>query len=188
MAAAGAIVSTTLLEGDKETKEYEGRKHIGAADLLREMDRRRTANPAWNKEAAIGHRIRSFSNDVAVWWEEAIPSDNSPKRLKVLTKNWEEFKFVFRQAWIIKAVSLRFIRQNDPKESEDEESEDDWSPEESEDEESEDDWSPKESEDEEAADEWGVACRPEDCTQWVKAKYELTDLLPQCYIEWWLSD
>jgi hypothetical protein len=62
MAAAGAIVSTTIVKvlifsGDKETKEYEGRKHIGAADLLREMARRRAANPAWNDKAAIGHCV-----------------------------------------------------------------------------------------------------------------------------------
>jgi hypothetical protein len=67
-----AIVSTTLLEvliflGDKETREYDGRKHIGAADLLREMARRKAANPAWNDEAAIGHCVRSFRNHVAVW-------------------------------------------------------------------------------------------------------------------------
>jgi hypothetical protein len=51
LAEPGAIVSTTLLEvlifsGDKETREYDGRKHIGAADLLREMARRKAANPA----------------------------------------------------------------------------------------------------------------------------------------------
>jgi hypothetical protein len=96
MVAAGVIVSATLLKvlifsGDKETKEYEGRKHIGAADLLREMARRKAANPAWNNEAAIGHCVRSFRSDVAVWWEEAIPSDNSPKRLKALTTIWKEF-------------------------------------------------------------------------------------------------
>jgi hypothetical protein len=93
MAEAGTIVSTPLLEvlifsGDKETKEYDGRKHIGAADLLREMARRKAANP-WNDKAAIGHCVRSFRNNVAVWWEEAIPSDNSPKRLKALTTNWK---------------------------------------------------------------------------------------------------
>jgi hypothetical protein len=65
MAEPGAIVSTTLLEvlifsGDKETREYDGRKHIGAADLLREMARRKAANPAWNNEATIGHCVRSF--------------------------------------------------------------------------------------------------------------------------------
>jgi hypothetical protein len=70
MAEAGAIVSTTLLKvlifsGDKETKEYDGRKHIGAADLLTEMARRKAANPAWNKEAAIRHCVRSFKNNVA---------------------------------------------------------------------------------------------------------------------------
>jgi hypothetical protein len=60
MAEPGAIVSTTLREviifsGDNETREYDGRKHIGAADLLREMARRKAANPAWNDKAAI-HR------------------------------------------------------------------------------------------------------------------------------------
>jgi hypothetical protein len=109
MAEAGTIVSTTLLEvlifsGDKETKEYDGRKHIGASDLLREMARRKAANPAWNDEAAIGHCLRSFRNDVAVWWEEPIPSDNSPNRLKVITTNWKEFEIVFRRAWKIKAT------------------------------------------------------------------------------------
>jgi hypothetical protein len=108
MVEKGAIVSTTLLKdlvfsGDKETKEYDGRKHIGAADLLRDMARRKAANPAWNEEAAIGHCVKSFRNDVAVWWEEAIPSDNSPKRLKALTTNWKEFKIAFRPAWKIKA-------------------------------------------------------------------------------------
>jgi hypothetical protein len=102
-AAAGAIVSTTLLKvlifsGDKETKEYEGRKHIIAADLLREMATRKAANPASNDEAAIGRCVRSFRSDVAVWWEEAIPSDNSPKRLKALTTNWKEFEIAFRRA------------------------------------------------------------------------------------------
>jgi hypothetical protein len=77
MAAAGAIVSTTILKvlifsGDKETKEYEGRKHIGAADILREMARRRAANPAWNDAAAIGHCVKNFRNNVAVWWEEVV--------------------------------------------------------------------------------------------------------------------
>jgi hypothetical protein len=47
---SGGIVSTTLLEvlifsGEKETREHDGRKHIGAADLLREMARRKAANP-----------------------------------------------------------------------------------------------------------------------------------------------
>jgi hypothetical protein len=109
MAEAGAIVSTTLLEvlifsGDKETKEYDGRKHIGAADLLREMARRKAANPAWNDKAAIGHCVRSFRNNVAVWWEEAIPSDNSPKRLRALTTNWKEFEIALGHTWKIKAT------------------------------------------------------------------------------------
>jgi hypothetical protein len=87
MAEPGTIVSTTLIEvlifsGDKETREYDRRKNIGAADLLREMARRKAANPELNDEAAIGHCVRSFRNDVVVWWEEAVPSDNSPKMLK----------------------------------------------------------------------------------------------------------
>jgi hypothetical protein len=116
MADSGAIVSTTLLEvlifsGDKETRECEGRKHIGAADLLREMGRRKTANPAWNDEAAIGHCVRS---NVAVWWEEAMPSDNSPKMLKVITTNWKKFEIVFRRAWQIKATmtSVSWMENN----------------------------------------------------------------------------
>jgi hypothetical protein len=88
--AAGTIGSTPILKllsisGNKETKEYKGTKHIGATDLLREMARRRAANPAWDDAAAIGHCVRSFRNDVAVWWDEVIPSDNSPKKLKEVT-------------------------------------------------------------------------------------------------------
>jgi hypothetical protein len=67
MAEPSAIVSTTLLDvlifsGDKDTREYDGRKHIGAAYLLREMARRTAANPAWNDKAAIRHCVRSFRN------------------------------------------------------------------------------------------------------------------------------
>jgi hypothetical protein len=119
MADSGAIVSTTLLEvfifsGDKETREYDGRRHIGAADLLREMARRKAVNRAWNDEAAIGHCVRSFRNDVAVWWEEAVPSDNSPKMLNVITTNWKEFEIVFRRAWKIKATmtSVAWMENN----------------------------------------------------------------------------
>jgi hypothetical protein len=125
MAEAGAIVSKTLLEvlifsGDKETREYDGRKHIRAADLLREMARRKAANPAWNNKAAIGNCVRSFRNDVAVWWEEAIPSDNSPKILKVITTNWKEFEIVFRRAWKIKAtiMSVSWMKNNRQKPNE----------------------------------------------------------------------
>jgi hypothetical protein len=109
MAEPGAIVSTTLLEvlifsGDKETREYDGRKHIGAADLLREMARSKAANPAWNDKVAIGHCVGSFGNNIAVWWEEAVPSDNSPKMLKEITTNWKKFEIIFRRAWKIKAT------------------------------------------------------------------------------------
>jgi hypothetical protein len=123
MAEAGGTVSTTLLKvlifsGDKETKEYDGRKHIGAADLLKEMARRKAANPAWNDEAAIGYYVRSFRNNVAVWWEEAVPSDNSLKRLKVLTTNWKEFEIAFRRAWKIKATSVSWMENNHQKPNE----------------------------------------------------------------------
>jgi hypothetical protein len=121
MAESGPIVSTTLLEvlifsGDKETREHDGRKHIGAADLLKEMARRKAANPAWNDKASIGHCVRSFRNDVAVWWEEAIPSDNSPKMLKVITTNWKELEIVFKRAWKIKATMMSVSwMENNPK-------------------------------------------------------------------------
>jgi hypothetical protein len=125
MAEPGAIVSTTLLEvlifsGDKETREYDGRKHIGAADLLREMARRKAANPAWNNEATIGHCVRSFRNDVAVWREEAVRSDNSPKMLKEITANWKEFEIIFRRAWKIKATmtSVAWMENNRQKANE----------------------------------------------------------------------
>jgi hypothetical protein len=44
-----------IISRGKKTTEYGGNKHIEAADLLREMYRRRAANPAWNDKAAIGH-------------------------------------------------------------------------------------------------------------------------------------
>jgi hypothetical protein len=111
MAKPGAIVSNTLLEvlifsRDKETRKYDGRKHIGDADLFREMARWKAANPAWNDKAAIGHCVRSFRNNVAVWWEEAVPTDDSPKMLKEITKNWKEFEIIFRRAWKIKATMM----------------------------------------------------------------------------------
>jgi hypothetical protein len=84
------------------------------------MARRKEANPAWNNEAAIGHCVRSFRNDVAVWWEEAIPSDNSPKMLKVITTNWKEFEILFRRAWKIKATmtSVSWMENNHQKPNE----------------------------------------------------------------------
>jgi hypothetical protein len=65
-------------------------------------------------KAAIGHCVRSFRNHVAVWWEEAIPSDNSPKRLKALTTNWKEFEIAFRCARKIKATmtSVSWMENN----------------------------------------------------------------------------
>jgi hypothetical protein len=81
------------------------------------MARRKAANPAWNNEAAIGYWVRSFRNDVAVWWEEAIPSDNIPKMLKVIPTNWKEFEIVFRRAWKIKAtmMSVSWMENNHQK-------------------------------------------------------------------------
>jgi hypothetical protein len=124
-AAAGAIVVTTLLEvliflGDKETMEYGGRKHIKAADLLREIARRRAANPAWNNKAAIGHCVRSFRNYVAVWWEETILSDNGPMRVKAIVTSWKEFEVVFRLVWKIKStmMSVAWMDKNRQKSNE----------------------------------------------------------------------
>jgi hypothetical protein len=102
----GTKGSTPILEllnfsENRETSKYRGTKHIGAADLLKEMTRRRAANPDWDDAAAIRHCVRSFRNHVAVWWEEVIPSDNSPKQLKKMTTSWEQIKTAFRRAWII---------------------------------------------------------------------------------------
>jgi hypothetical protein len=91
--------------GNKKTKEdSSGIKHIGATDLLKEMTRRRIANSDWENAATIAHCARSFRNDVAVWWQEVVPSDNSPKQLKKINTSWEQFKRIFRQAWIIETT------------------------------------------------------------------------------------
>jgi hypothetical protein len=80
------ILKLLTISGNRETREdRRGTKHIGATDLLKEMTRRRAANPDWNDAAAIGHCARSFRNDFAVWWEEIVPSDNSPKQLKKIS-------------------------------------------------------------------------------------------------------
>jgi hypothetical protein len=78
------------------------------------MARRRAAKPAWNDQAAIGHCVRSFRNDVAVWWEETIPSDNSPKRLKAIVTSRKEFEVVFRRKWKIKSTmtSVAWMENN----------------------------------------------------------------------------
>jgi hypothetical protein len=87
--------------GNRETKEdRSGTKHIGATDLLKEMTRRRTANPDWDDAATIAHCARSFRNDVAVWWQEVVPSENSPKQLKKINTSLEGFERIFRRAWI----------------------------------------------------------------------------------------
>jgi hypothetical protein len=47
--------------GKRDTKEdRNGTKHIGATDLLKEMTRRRTANPDWDDAATIAHCAGSF--------------------------------------------------------------------------------------------------------------------------------
>jgi hypothetical protein len=90
--------STPILElltfsGNRETREdRRGTKYIRATDLLKEMTRRRAANPDWDDAAAIRHCARSFRTDVAVWLEEVIPSDNSPKQLKKINTSLERFK------------------------------------------------------------------------------------------------
>jgi hypothetical protein len=55
-----------------------------------------------------------------VWWEEAIPSDNSPKMLKEITTNWKEFEIIFRRAWKIKAImtSVAWMENNHKKSNE----------------------------------------------------------------------
>jgi hypothetical protein len=68
------------------------------------MTRRRAANPDWDDGATIAHCTRSFRNDVAVWWQEVVPSDNSPKQLKKINTSWERFERVFRQACIIETT------------------------------------------------------------------------------------
>jgi hypothetical protein len=77
------ILELLTFSGNRETKEdRSGTKHIGSTDLLKEMTRRRAANPDWDDVATIAHCARSFRNDVAVWWQEVVPSDNSLKQLK----------------------------------------------------------------------------------------------------------
>jgi hypothetical protein len=91
--------------GNRETKEdRSGTKHIGATDLLKEMTRRRTANPDWDNAATIAYSARSFRNDVAVWWQEVVPSYNSPKQLKKINTSWDRFERIFRRAWIIETT------------------------------------------------------------------------------------
>jgi hypothetical protein len=86
---------------NRETKEdRSGTKHIGATDLLKEMTRRRAANPDWEDAATIAHCARSFRNDIAVWWQEVVPADNTPRQFKKINTSWERFENVFRQAWI----------------------------------------------------------------------------------------
>jgi hypothetical protein len=78
--------------GNRETKEdRSGAKHIGATDLLNEMTRRQTANPDWEDTETIAHCARSFRNDIAVWWQEVVPCDNSPRQLKKIKTSWERF-------------------------------------------------------------------------------------------------
>jgi hypothetical protein len=98
-------VELLTFSGNRETKEdRSGTKHIEATDLLKEMTRRRTVNPDWDDAATIAHCARSFRNDVAVWWPEVVPSDNSPKQLKKINTSWERFERIFRRAWIIETT------------------------------------------------------------------------------------
>jgi hypothetical protein len=91
--------------GNRETKEdRSGTKHIKATDLLKEMTRRGAANPDWDDAATIAHCATSFRNDVAVWWQEVVPSDNSPKQLKKINTSRERFERIFGQAWIIETT------------------------------------------------------------------------------------
>jgi hypothetical protein len=91
--------------GNRETKEdRSGTKHIGATDLLNEMTRRRAANPDWDDAETIAHCARSFRNDVAMWWQEVVPCDNSPRQLKKIKTSWERFELIFRRVWIIETT------------------------------------------------------------------------------------
>jgi hypothetical protein len=99
------ILELLTFSGNRETKEdRSGTKHIGATDLLKEMTRIRAANPDWDDATTIAHCARSFRNDVAVWWQEVVPSDNSPKQLRKINTSWERFEGVFRRAWIIETT------------------------------------------------------------------------------------
>jgi hypothetical protein len=68
------------------------------------MTRRRTANPDWDDAATIAHCARSFRNDIAVWWQEVVPSDNSLKQVKKINTSLERFERIFRRAWIIETT------------------------------------------------------------------------------------
>jgi hypothetical protein len=118
---ATQILELLTFSGNRETKEdRSGTKHSGATDLLKEMTRRRAANQDWDDAATIAHCARSFRNDVAVWWQEIVPSDNSPKQLKKINTSWERFKRVFRRAWIIETTlpPQSWLDQNPQKQDE----------------------------------------------------------------------
>jgi hypothetical protein len=68
------------------------------------MTRRRAANPDWDDAATIAHCARSFRNNFAVWWQEVVPADNSPRQFKKINTSWERFKNLFRRAWIIETT------------------------------------------------------------------------------------
>jgi hypothetical protein len=53
------------------------------------LEPRRAANPDWDDAATKAHCARSFRNDVAVWWQEVVPADNSPRQFKKNHKPWE---------------------------------------------------------------------------------------------------
>jgi hypothetical protein len=94
----------TFSENRKTKEDKSGTKHIGATDLLKEMTRRRAANSDWDDAATIAHCARSFKNNVAVWWQEVVPSDNGPKQFKKINTSRDRFESVFRRAWIIETT------------------------------------------------------------------------------------
>jgi hypothetical protein len=102
---ATEILELLTLSGNREPKEdRSGTKHIRATDLLKEMTRRRAANPDWHDPSTIAHCARSFRNKGAVWWQEVVPSDICPKQLKNINTSWERFESFFRRAWIIETT------------------------------------------------------------------------------------
>jgi hypothetical protein len=91
--------------GNRKTKkDRNSTKHIGATDLLNEMTRRRTANLNWDDAETIAHCTRTFQNEVAAWWQEVVPCDNSPRQLIKIKTSWERFEVIFRRAWIIETT------------------------------------------------------------------------------------
>jgi hypothetical protein len=65
--------------------------------------------PRWDTSRWVGKSRRASNlprratsrNDIAVWWQEVVRSDNSPKQHKKINTSWERFERIFRRAWII---------------------------------------------------------------------------------------